>query len=121
MQSDQFPSMRRCTIIAACERQIDRTRAMIERGVIQLTRLLPRAPECVWKALTDPKLHARWWAGNVHPLVGHQFTLDMHSRGLRCRVPQRTRRPGRLAQLLARGARANGRRARLLRAPPAVL
>ncbi|GAB2725441.1 SRPBCC domain-containing protein [Kitasatospora kifunensis] len=32
----------------------------------------------VWKALTDPDLHARWWAaGDVRPVVGHRFTLDM--------------------------------------------
>lgn len=32
----------------------------------------------VWRALTDPELHARWWAaGDVRPVVGHRFTLDM--------------------------------------------
>lgn len=32
----------------------------------------------VWQALTDPILHARWWAaGDVKPVVGHRFDLDM--------------------------------------------
>jgi uncharacterized protein YndB with AHSA1/START domain len=32
----------------------------------------------VWEALTDPELHARWWAaGDVKAVVGHRFTLDM--------------------------------------------
>ncbi|MEV4928113.1 SRPBCC family protein [Streptomyces roseoverticillatus] len=32
----------------------------------------------MWKALTDPELHARWWAaGDIRPVVGHRFTLDM--------------------------------------------
>jgi uncharacterized protein YndB with AHSA1/START domain len=32
----------------------------------------------VWRALTDPALHARWWApGDVRAVVGHRFALDM--------------------------------------------
>ena len=42
----------------------------------------------MWKVLTDPDLHARWWAkGDVRPIVGHRFTLDMGSWGLQpCEV-----------------------------------
>jgi uncharacterized protein YndB with AHSA1/START domain len=36
------------------------------------------APAAVWRALTDPALHARWWvAGDIRPIVGHRFELDM--------------------------------------------
>jgi uncharacterized protein YndB with AHSA1/START domain len=39
---------------------------------------LPHPPAAVWRALTDPALMARWWAaGDVRPVVGHRFTLDM--------------------------------------------
>jgi uncharacterized protein YndB with AHSA1/START domain len=32
--------------------------------------------------LTDPTLHAKWWAaGDVKPVVGHKFELDMGSWG----------------------------------------
>ncbi len=45
---------------------------------IELVRLYAHAPSAVWRALTDPELHARWWAaGDVKPVVGHRFTLDM--------------------------------------------
>ncbi|UQU65832.1 SRPBCC domain-containing protein [Couchioplanes caeruleus] len=36
----------------------------------------------VWRALTEPELLARWWAtGDIKPIVGHRFTLDMGSWG----------------------------------------
>ncbi len=51
---------------------------MIEPGLIQLTQFIPHPPANVWAALTDPVLHAKWWAaGDVRPIVGHRFTLDM--------------------------------------------
>jgi uncharacterized protein YndB with AHSA1/START domain len=35
-------------------------------------------PEKVWRLLTEPELMRLWWAeGQVAPVVGHQFTLDM--------------------------------------------
>ncbi len=47
-------------------------------GVIRLEKVYPHPPSAVWRALTDPALHARWWgAGDVRPVVGHRFTLDM--------------------------------------------
>ena len=52
------------------------TREAIE--VIQVDHFYSHAPAAVWKALTDPALHARWWAaGDVRPVVGHRFELDM--------------------------------------------
>lgn len=51
---------------------------MIEPGLIQLTQFIPHPPAEIWAALTDPVLHAKWWAaGDVRPVVGHRFTLDM--------------------------------------------
>jgi uncharacterized protein YndB with AHSA1/START domain len=47
-------------------------------AIIQVDDWFPHAPEAVWKALTDPALHARWWAaGDVRAVVGHRFELDM--------------------------------------------
>jgi len=45
---------------------------------IRCDQFIAHPPAAVWKALTDPDLHARWWAaGDVRPVVGHRFTLDM--------------------------------------------
>ncbi len=45
---------------------------------IELDQLYSHAPAALWRALTDPALHARWWApGDVRAVVGHQFELDM--------------------------------------------
>lgn len=46
--------------------------------VIQVEHFYSHAPSAIWSALTDPALHARWWAaGDVRPVVGHRFELDM--------------------------------------------
>jgi len=51
---------------------------MSEPAAIRLDHDYPHPPAAVWKALTDPELHARWWAaGDVRPTVGHRFELDM--------------------------------------------
>lgn len=45
---------------------------------IELDHFYAHAPAAVWRALTDPELHARWWAaGDVKAIVGHRFELDM--------------------------------------------
>jgi hypothetical protein len=50
---------------------------MTERGVIRLSQFINHPPAKVWKALTDPEIHAKWWAaGDVKAVVGHRFTLD---------------------------------------------
>ncbi|GAB1642980.1 hypothetical protein KRMM14A1259_34030 [Krasilnikovia sp. MM14-A1259] len=37
----------------------------------------------MWRALTEPELLARWWAqGDIKPVVGHRFTLDMGAWGM---------------------------------------
>ncbi|MGA2975399.1 MAG: SRPBCC domain-containing protein [Spirochaetia bacterium] len=51
---------------------------MSEPGVIALEQFIEHPAAKVWKALTDPALVAKWWAaGDVRPVVGHRFTLDM--------------------------------------------
>lgn len=53
-----------------------------ETASIQVEQLYPQAPEVVWRALTEPALHAKWWAaGDVKPVVGHRFELDMGAWG----------------------------------------
>ncbi|MEV7090589.1 SRPBCC domain-containing protein [Streptomyces sp. NPDC093085] len=72
---------------------------------ISFERFLPHPPAVVWNALTDPGLHARWWAaGDVRPVVGHRFTLDMGGFGSQpCRVTEAE--PERLlAYVFAEGA-----------------
>ncbi|MFF9395988.1 SRPBCC family protein [Streptomyces griseoluteus] len=55
---------------------------MIENNTITCEKFLPHPPAAVWKALTDPDLHARWWAaGDIKPVAGHRFTLDMGTFG----------------------------------------
>jgi uncharacterized protein YndB with AHSA1/START domain len=49
-----------------------------QHGVIHCDQYLTQPPAAVWRALTDPEQHARWWAaGDVRAEVGHRFTLDM--------------------------------------------
>lgn len=51
---------------------------MTEPGTIHLNQYIPYPPAKVWAALTEPELLAKWWAaGDVRPVVGHRFTLDM--------------------------------------------
>jgi uncharacterized protein YndB with AHSA1/START domain len=51
---------------------------MKEPNVIELDHWYAHPPAAVWKILTDPTLHARWWAaGDVRAVVGHRFELDM--------------------------------------------
>ena len=48
------------------------------KDLIQVEHVYSHPPAKVWRALTDPKLHARWWAaGDVKAVVGHRFELDM--------------------------------------------
>jgi uncharacterized protein YndB with AHSA1/START domain len=66
------------------------------REHIQLDHFYAHPPSAVWRALTDPALHARWWAaGDVRAEVGHTFELNMGKWGKqRCVVLEVE--PGRL-------------------------
>ena len=49
---------------------------------IECDQFIARPPAAVWRALTEPDLLAAWWAvGDIKPVVGHRFTLDMGSWG----------------------------------------
>ena len=51
---------------------------MIQPGRIEVEKYIPYSAAKVWRALTDPILHAKWWAaGDILPIVGHRFELDM--------------------------------------------
>lgn len=46
--------------------------------MIQAEHFYAHPPAAVWRALTQPELLARWWAaGDIRPIVGHRFDLDM--------------------------------------------
>ena len=55
---------------------------------IECDQFIARPPAAVWRALTEPDLLAAWWAaGDIKPVVGHRFTLDMGSWGVQpCEV-----------------------------------
>lgn len=59
-----------------------------EPAVIECEKFIAHPPARVWEALTDPELHARWWVpGDVRPVVGHRFELDMGQWGIqKCEV-----------------------------------
>jgi uncharacterized protein YndB with AHSA1/START domain len=45
---------------------------------IECDQFIAKPPASVWRVLTEPELHAKWWAaGDIQPIVGHRFTLDM--------------------------------------------
>jgi uncharacterized protein YndB with AHSA1/START domain len=45
---------------------------------VTVDQFVAAPPEKVWRGLTEPELHARWWApGDVAPVVGHRFHLQM--------------------------------------------
>lgn len=49
---------------------------------IECDEFLAHPPSVVWRAITDPAVQARWWApGDVRPVVGHRFTLDLGGLG----------------------------------------
>lgn len=45
---------------------------------VHVDQFIAHPPAAVWKAITTPELLARWWAeGDIAPIVGHRFTVDM--------------------------------------------
>ncbi|MFW0787693.1 SRPBCC domain-containing protein [Gordonia sp. CPCC 206044] len=57
-------------------------------ATIHVDQFIAARPATVWRTLTEPDLVARWWAaGDIAPVVGHEFTLDMPGFGAQpCRV-----------------------------------
>lgn len=51
---------------------------MTDERTIDVDQFVNHSPQTVWRALTEPELLAQWWApGDIAPVVGHAFTLDM--------------------------------------------
>jgi uncharacterized protein YndB with AHSA1/START domain len=51
-------------------------------AAISVDQFVAAPPEKVWRALTEPELHARWWApGDIAAVVGHKFHLEMPGYG----------------------------------------
>ena len=47
-------------------------------STIHVDQFMAHEPSAVWKAITTPELLARWWVpGDIAPVVGHEFLLDM--------------------------------------------
>lgn len=45
---------------------------------ITVDQFIPRPVERVWAAITSPDRLAKWWVpGDIAPVVGHRFTLEM--------------------------------------------
>ncbi|HPU38424.1 MAG TPA: SRPBCC domain-containing protein [Microthrixaceae bacterium] len=45
---------------------------------IRVDQFIPSDPARVWRALTTPDELAKWWVpGNIAPVVGHEFLLEM--------------------------------------------
>ena len=57
-------------------------------GTISVDQFIAAPPAAVWRALTDPDLHAKWWApGDIAAEVGHEFHLEMPGFGsIPCKV-----------------------------------
>lgn len=57
-------------------------------GTISVDQFIAAPPAKVWRALTEPALHAKWWApGDIAATVGHEFHLEMPGRGpIPCKV-----------------------------------
>ena len=57
-------------------------------GTISVDQFIAAPPAAVWRALTHPDLHAKWWApGDIAAEVGHEFHLEMPGFGsIPCKV-----------------------------------
>lgn len=50
---------------------------------LSLNRFFPHNREQIWRALTTPEFLCKWWAkGDIAPIEGHEFSLDMNNWGL---------------------------------------
>ncbi|MDD4868536.1 MAG: SRPBCC domain-containing protein [Mycobacterium sp.] len=57
-------------------------------GTITVDQYIDAPPMKVWRALTNPELHEKWWApGDIAEHVGHEFHLQMPGYGsIPCKV-----------------------------------
>jgi len=55
---------------------------MTDHAAIHVDQHYDAPASAVWRAITDPDLLAQWWApGDIRPIVGHTFALDMGNWG----------------------------------------
>lgn len=55
---------------------------MTDTATITVDQFIAAPPARVWHGITDPEMHARWWApGDIAPVVGHRFHLEMPGYG----------------------------------------
>ncbi|MCG5214666.1 metalloregulator ArsR/SmtB family transcription factor [Streptosporangium sp. KLBMP 9127] len=61
-----------------------------ETATISVDQFIAAPPAKVWRALTTPELHARWWApGDIAATLGHRFHLEMPGWGsIGCEVTE---------------------------------
>lgn len=59
-------------------------------ATISVDQFIAASPATVWRALTEPELHGRWWApGDIAAVVGHEFHLHMPGWGsVPCKVTE---------------------------------
>lgn len=55
---------------------------------VTVDQRIATTPDRVWARIATPEGIAKWWApGNIQPVLGHEFTLDMFKWGQQaCRV-----------------------------------
>ncbi len=55
---------------------------------VTVEQIIKATPAQVWERISTPDGIARWWRpGNIAPVVGHEFTMDMEKWGIiPCRV-----------------------------------
>lgn len=55
---------------------------------VKVDQPIAAPPETVWERISTPSGIAKWWRpGEIAPIVGHEFTMDMGNWGLiSCRV-----------------------------------
>jgi hypothetical protein len=59
-----------------------RRQIMPNPGHIHVEQFVPHPPSRVWQAPSTPDFVAKWWApGDIQPVVGHRFSLDMGAWG----------------------------------------
>lgn len=73
-----FGAFRNQALVARCRPVEHQIMTDPARAAVTASQHVDAPPETVWHALTDGDTLARWWApGDVQPVVGHAFTLDM--------------------------------------------
>jgi uncharacterized protein YndB with AHSA1/START domain len=55
---------------------------------VSVEQIIKASPARVWERISTPDGIARWWRpGNIAPVMGHEFTMDMEKWGIvPCRV-----------------------------------